>query len=465
MESMIPEGTAKGKEYRERGAVHLTDSGNAERFAAQHGANVRFCHPWGKWLVWDGRRWKIDDTGEVERLTKATVMRIHGEASQVIDDGLRQEVAKHARVSESVSRRTALLRLSQSEPPIPVSPGSLDADPWLFNVENGTIDLTTGELREHRREDFITKAAPVEYDPAATAPTWLEFLNRIFAGDRDLIAYMRRFCGYALTGDVSEQVLPIFYGTGANGKSTLIETMMALLGADYSAKAPRDLLLANRNNHPTELTILHGRRLVVCTETEDGCRVAESQVKELTGGDTISARRMREDFWQFKPTHKVVLVANHKPAVRGTDHAIWRRLALVPFTVTIPPEEQDRRLLEKLRRELPGVLRWCVAGCLLWKGNGLGRPQAVERATAGYRTEQDVLGGFLAECCVLDPGARASAKALLDGYRDWSGDKAMNARRLGQALNERGLSSKEINGHFWRFGVGMLSPRDDATPD
>jgi putative DNA primase/helicase len=441
------------KPHRE---FRLTDSGNAERFAAQHGDDVRYVYSWHKWLVWDGKRWRGDAMAAVEQLAKATVRRMYQDAGTLIDDRARQELGTYARKSESAASRTNMVRLARSEPPIPIEPDALDTNPWLLNCENGTLDLKTGKLREHRRQDFLTKLAPVVYDSSAAAPGWQSFLDRIFAEDAEMIHFVQRLLGYCITGHVGEQVLPILYGTGANGKSTLIETVMAALGPDYSAKAPRDLLLAKRNAHPTELTVLHGRRLVVASETEDGGRLAEAVVKESTGGDTITARRMKEDFWQFKPTHKFLLATNHRPEVRGTDNAIWRRLLLIPFDVTIPPEERDKDLPEKLKAELPGILRWCVEGCLKWKRSSLCSPGNVLAATNTYRAEQDPLQGFLQECCIVEPDAGAPATDLFTAYQKWSGNKAMKQKRFGQALTEQRMGSKRVHGRTWRTGVGLL---------
>ena len=280
----------------EKHDFHLTDSGNAERFADQHGDKVRYVYQWGKWLMWDGKRWSLDAMAAVERLGKATIRSIYQIAGGIENETLRKDTASHARKCESADRRSAMLRLARSEMPIPINPETLDINPWLLNCENGTVDLQTGALLGHRREDFMTKMSPVTYDQYAQAPKWLQFLDRVFAGNAETISFLQRLLGYCLTGTVGEQVLPIFYGPGANGKSTLIETILSVFGPDYAAKAPRDLLLAKRHAHPTELTILHGRRLVVASETEDGCRLAESAVKESTGGDTVTARRMRRGF-------------------------------------------------------------------------------------------------------------------------------------------------------------------------
>jgi P4 family phage/plasmid primase-like protien len=345
-------------------SFNLTDLGNAERLVARHGADLRYCHPWGKWLAWDGIRWVVDASGEVERRVIETVRGIYAEAEDATDSTKRRNIAQHAMRSESHLRIEAMMALARSMPGIPVAPDDLDNDTWLLNAQNGAVSLKSAELRPHRREDLITKLAPVEYNGAADAPTWKAALERWLPFEA-LRRFVQRLFGYALTGDVSEQVLPFLHGPGANGKTTMTNTALEMMG-DYGQQAAPDLLLAKRGSHPTELADLFGARLVASVEVEDGRRLAESLVKQLTGGDRIKARRMREDFWEFAPTHKVFLAANHKPVVRGTDHAIWRRIKLVPFDVVIPKGEQDSRLPKKLRAELPGILAWAVHGCLEW---------------------------------------------------------------------------------------------------
>jgi putative DNA primase/helicase len=439
-----------------------TDLGNAERLVARHGSDLRYVHPWRKWLVYDGRRWRHDDAGEVARRGKDTVKAMYREAAEGIGR-IDKDLAKHAMRSEAKERIAAMIGLAESEPGIPVRPEQLDADPWLLNVQNGTIELRTGKLRAHSRKDLLTKIAPVEYHPDAEAPRWEAALAEWLPSEA-LRQFVQRLIGYCLTGDVSEQVLPFLHGPGANGKTTLINAILAMTG-DYGQQAAPDLLLAKHGAHPTELADLFGARLVVSVEVEDGRRLAESLVKQLTGGDKIKARRMREDFWQWDPTHKVLLVANHRPVVRGTDHAIWRRIKLVPFDVTIPKEKQDQRLPEQLRAELPGILAWAVRGCLAWQREGLGEPEEVKAATATYRSEQDALAGFIQECCFVSPHAEARATALYEAYQGWcraNGEHEENQRRFGGRLRERGFESCDItSGAFkgrkaWR-GIGLRS--------
>ncbi len=438
----------------------LTDTGNAERFAKQHADSVRFCHAWQSWLVWDGKRWKRDDCGMVEQLGKQTVRSILLEAADEPNDDRRKALVSFAAKSEAVSRREAMLKLARSEPPLPITPEVLDTNNWTLNCLNGSIDLRSGQWRTHRREDFITRLCPVEYDAGAECPVWLASLSTWFQGNLELIEFVRRFIGYCLTGDISEQILAIWHGVGANGKSTILNVLMEMLGPDYAMKAAADLLLMKHgNDHPTALTDLHGKRFVACIETDDGRRLAESMVKELTGGDAIRARRMREDFWQFSPTHKLVLACNHRPVVRGTDNGIWRRIKLIPFNVVIPARDRDRHLNEKLRSELPGILAWSVRGCIDWRLNGLGEPQVVTEATGDYQLAEDSLANFIAECCILEDWARVRASDLLDAFREWSGTKSITTRKLTAMLIERGIQKHRNNG-LWYVGIGLPAGTD-----
>ena len=365
--------------------------------------------------------------------------------------------------SEDARRINAMLDLARSEPGVPILPDQLDRDPFLFNVPNGTLDLKTGKLREHRREDHITKLCPVEYRPDAPRPRWEQFVEEIFEGKARLIAFVQRLFGHCLTGSVSEQILAILWGTGANGKSTLINAVLEVMGDDYALKAPRDLLMARKgDSHPTMTARLFGRRLAVCVESAEGGRLDEPLVKELTGGDPITARRMREDYWTFQPQHKVMLVTNHKPGVRGTDHAIWRRLALIPFTATFGDDRQDKELPARLRQESPGILAWMVEGCMEWQRLGLDLPDEVRAATKQYRDSQDLVGSFLAERCVTGADHSIKASQLYAAFKLWceaAGERPCSRDRLGDAMTERGMERYTSNGTRYR-GVAL---RDETT--
>ncbi len=439
---------------------HLTDLGNARRFVTMHRGNVRFCYPWSKWSVWMDTHWAVDDTGEIYRCAKETVRGIYREADQCEDESRRPTLAKHAAKCESEGKLNAMLAMAQSEPGIPVLPDDLDRDPWLLNVRNGTLDLKTGQLRPHRREDLITKCLPVAYDPQAQCPRWCAFLDRIFEAKQELIAYVQRAIGYSLTGDTSEHCIFMLYGPGENGKSTQLQTLLGLLDA-YAKKTPTETLMVRRGESiPNDVARLRGARLVVAVEAEAGRRLAEAMVKEVTGGDTIAARFMRQEWFEFVPQFKIWLATNHKPRILGTDRAIWRRIRLIPFTVIIPKAEQDRQLGEKLREEWPGILAWAVEGCRAWQAHGLGEPQEVIQATEEYRAEQDVIGAFLEECCYEDSTASALARDLYGAYRAWTeanGERLTTQKDFGGRLGERGFTRGTGAGNVKKwFGIGLV---------
>ena len=361
---------------------------------------------------------------------------------------------KHALKWEEANRIAACLELVRSEPGIPALPEQLDIDPMLLTVLNGTLDLRTGELREHRREDLITKLAPVNYDPDAQCPVWMRFLARILDGNDPLMRYLQRVVGYCLTGDVTEQMMWFLHGSGSNGKSTFLGVLLSMFG-DYGMQSVSELLMAKDHEaHPAERAALFGKRLVATVETEEGKRMAESLMKQLTGGDRITARKMYRDFFEFTPTHKILLAANHRPTIRGTDRAVWRRIKLVPFTTTISEAEKDRALPDKLKAEAPGVLAWAVRGCLDWRREGMGEPEAVREATAEYQAEQDTLGEFLDACCLVHPDAAVKASELLSAYVAWSGDKFMNPKKFGQRMRDRGFESRRQGRGFFYHGLG-----------
>jgi putative DNA primase/helicase len=445
----------------------LTDMGNAERFADHHKRHARYCYAWGTWLIYDGKRWAVDDDGNAEQLMQETVRNIYNEAARETDDVRRRDLVNHAKRSEARARIADALHLAR--PFLSVRPEELDADPMLLNCENGTVDLRTGRLREHDIEDMLTKIAAPCDDLLAQPPVFNAFLAKILPAS-ELRQFVQAAIGYAAIGENTEEVLPIFHGHGANGKSTLINAVMEALG-NYGMQAAPDLLLAKHGAHPTELADLFGARFVASVETDDGRRLNEGLVKQLTGRDKIKARRMREDFWQFNPTHTVFLATNHKPEVRGTDHAIWRRLKLVPFDVTIPDEEQDKKLPEKLREELPAILSWIVRGALMYQKIGLPEPDEVRGATASYRSDMDVLAAFIEDRCVVAENAHAAATPIYHAFKEWcvakgEGDGG-SQRRFGARLKERGFESFTYTAgpHRDRKGWRGIGLRDDRHDD
>ncbi len=439
-----------------------TELANARRFAATFGEDVRFCHAWRTWLTWDGTRWKIDDDGAVQRM------------GTNVADSLWYEVAKyHTKDSIEFAGKTskasginAMLKLAASMRPICVD--KLDANHWLLNCPNGTVDLRTGELGPYRREDNITKLCPTNFNADAETYSFDHFLDGVFGGNATLIGFLQRLFGYCLTGDVREQCLPVFHGSGANGKSTLLTAIQDALGIDYSTTAPPSLLMEKKTPaHPTELAGLFGKRLVVAQETNQGARLAESTVKQLTGGDRVSARLMREDFWEFNPTHKLILCTNHKPRVKGTDHAIWRRLLLIPFANKFwnpakgesGPDElrQDKGLPAKLKAEAEGILAWMVQGCLAWQRDGLQVPDIVRAATEVYRSASDIVGRFVTECCLTIPSERVKFSVLYLALESWcedAGDSVPSRRFVGEWLRDAEFRDHSNNGR-WYLGIAI----------
>lgn len=436
-----------------------TDMGNARRFVARHGQDVRHVATWNQWLIWDGKRWKRDNSGEAERLAKETVVSIYQEAADSPDINQQKALAKWAIKSQADARIKAMLSVVQTEPEIACVSEAFDNHPWLLTVDNGTLDLRTGELMPHDRGHLITRLAPVTYDPDADCPTWVSFLFRIMGRDIDLVEFLQRAIGYSLTDDTGEQVLFLLHGSGQNGKSVLLAALEGIMG-DYGIQTPTTTLMAKRDNSiPNDVARLKGARFVKAIETEEGQQLAESLVKQMTGGDMLSARFMRGEWFDFRPSFKLWLAANHLPRVRGSDDGIWRRIRYIPFAVQIPEGERDNKLGEKLRAEYSGILAWAVKGCLEWQKSGLGYPDRIRQATSQYREQMDQLGRFIADCCVLGPTLEVQGKALRSFYETWCQDNGERPRSqiwLGLELQRMGIQKYRDSSNASRFrGIGL----------
>ena len=330
----------------------------------------------------------------------------------------------------------------------------LDRNPWLLNVKNGTIDVLTGEFREHRQEDMITKIANVEYDPQTDCPLWKQFIRKIMNYKTDVINFVQTVAGWALTGDTSAQTMFMLYGSGANGKSTFLNTIMYLLG-DYAIATPTETFMRKNGDQITnDIARLRGTRFVTTTEAEQGKRLSEPLIKQITGNDRMTARFLYGEFFSFVPTFKIFMATNHKPVIKGTDHGIWRRIKLIPFTNRIPEEKQDKNLEEKLRGEASGILNWLLEGAQRWTVERLKTPQIITSATDEYRGEMDVIGNFIRERCAQEPEASIRARELFKCYQDWCDDNnehACSERFLGLRLKELGLEQKRLaDGRYWK---------------
>ncbi len=416
----------------------FSDEALALRFAERHAGDLRYVAAWGKWLSWTGTHWRFDDTLHAFNLARDICREGAAGCSK----------SKIAVALASAKTVAAVERLARADRRIAATIDQWDADPWLLNTPDGAIDLRAGRLIPHRPDLYTTKIAAV--GPRGNCPLFLAFLDRITGRDVELIAYLRRVLGYALTGDTREHALFFAYGTGANGKSVLLSTVAGILGA-YHRTAPIETFTAsNGDRHPTDLAGLRGARLVTASETEEGRRWAESRIKQLTGGDVVSARFMRQDFFDYKPAFKLFIAGNHKPSLRSIDEAIRRRFHLIPFSVTIPPDQRDGQLTEKLKAEWPGILQWLVDGCLEWQRDELRAPQAVRDATAAYLEAEDALAAWIDDKCTRHSNAWEQSSRLFASWTAWAekaGENPGTMRRFVQTIESRGfLPQRRMHG-------------------
>jgi putative DNA primase/helicase len=428
----------------------FSDDALALRFTELHRFRLRYVATWGRWLVREPAVWRLDDTVHAFELARAVCRQAAAECS---DPKLALAIASSKTVA-------AVERLAKGDRRHAATVDQWDADPWLLNTPAGVVDLRTGTMRRHDPADLLTKITAVA--PGGECPLWIEFLTRITGSRAELHDFLQRAAGYALTGITREHALFLAYGTGANGKGTFLNTLTGILGS-YAAVAMMETFTATPGDrHPTDLAMLRGARLVTAQETEEGRRWAESRIKALTGGDPITARFMRQDFFTYLPQFKLFIAGNHKPGLRNVDEAIRRRLHLIPFDVKIPADERDPRLAEKLAAEWPGILQWAIEGCLHWQRNGLAPPHAVTLATDDYLEAEDAIGQWLAECCDRQPFLWCSSAALFKSWRAWcdlAGEYVMPKRRFTQALEARGFAAKRQPGTGARGLTGLAAVR------
>lgn len=504
-------------------SIPLSDVYNAWRLSVDHGIDLRYCHPWNSWLTWLGTHWHRDDSGEVMRRARDTVQHIIQDARAWMErlapqmeqaalagdmatleavkakQGQATKLFAHGAKSLADTRLKALLSQAQSWEGIPVAPDALDADRWLLNCTNGTLDLRTGTLRPHQREDSLTCCLPVAYDPTVLCPIWDAFLWRIMGGSgawnpasatvpdlqaaddraRELIAFLQRAVGWALTGDTSEECFFLLHGTGANGKSKFLGALLDLLGA-YGLNTQAETFTEQPRNAggagaTPDVARLRSARLVAVIESAENQRLNEKLISQVTGRDRVTARSLYQEAFEFTPQFKLFYACNHLPKITSQNMAMWRRIRHIPFAVTIPESERDLHLDTKLYAELPGILAWAVRGCLEWQRLSLAPPEAVRQATEAYRHEQDLVQRFLDDACHLLPALETKAGALFSGFRQWckeNNERDLSMKEFGKRLDAMGYQKRVSNGTFWHgigldaayVGVAGGQPRQGFTP-
>lgn len=427
----------------------FSDEAIALHFAEFHQSHVRYVAAWSKWLIYDGQRWKADDTLHSFDMIRE-VCRDH---SSICNN---HRIAKAIASSKTVG---AVHNLARADRRLAAVTDQWDSDPWLLNCPHGVIDLRTGKVAGHDPDLYLTKIASTAPDTSHAAPLWLKFLGRITGDNPQLVSFLQRVSGYALTGLTTEHSLFFCYGLGANGKSVFVRTLAGILDQYHHTAGIETFTASNTDRHPTDLAGLRGARLVTATETEEGRRWSESRLKALTGGDMIAARFMRQDFFEYTPQFKLLISGNHKPGLRSVDEAIRRRLHLIPFVATIPPDERDPDLADKLKVEWPGILAWMIAGCLEWQRVGLAPPEVVRKATEEYLTEEDGILAFLDDYCQRDLGAFETNATLFAGWRSWTeatGEYTGSQKRFSQRLEDKGFTKVRRNKSRGFSGIRLV---------
>ncbi len=444
------------------GSAQFTDLTNATYYLKLYGHKVKYCKPWKKFLVYNGKKWENDEYGEAEAMVDDMVREMYKSARDIREPRLRMDFESHLKKSESLRRRDAALRSYSRFEKARIVSEEMDKDPYLFNVDNGTINLQTGKFKNHDPKDVITKCSKFVYDPKATCPTWQRFLLQILDNDTELIRFVQKAMGYSLCGNVSEQVMFILWGGGANGKSTFLNVISDLM-ADYAMATKTETFMKKTGETlGNDIARLRGARVVTTTEVEHGKTFSESLIKQVTGNDPMTARFLYGEYFSFVPSFKIFMATNHKPEIKGNDHGIWRRIRLIPFTVTIPDHLRDRDLTEKLKAENSGILNWLLEGFQIWKNEGLKTTTKVMQATQEYEDEMDVVGLFIKDCLQIDASGitRISNKDIYNLYLEWAktnNEKNVSQRYLALRLQAKGFKKSVSNSE--RFWLGLSLPR------
>ena len=441
------------------GEMQFTDVTNCDYFLKAYGDIIRYCITWNKFLFWNGTNWDIDTRGRVAERCKKFVHKMYRGMRYITDRQLEAAFEKHLIKSESFRRIQALEGLLKISEEIKVEDFELDRDNYLFNVEGWTLNLKNGRSKVPNAKDLITKKSRFIYEKDADCPVWKMFLMQIFNKDLQLIRFIQKAMGYALSGDVSEQCLFILWGTGANGKSTFLNVMLELFG-DYALSTGIETFMKKNSEQSNDIARLKGMRLVTTSEIEQGRQISESLIKMVTGEDALTARFLYGEYFSFKPTFKIFMATNHKPKIRGADNGIWRRIKMIPFTVTIPPEQRDKNLTEKLIAENSGILNWLLKGYAMWKKEGLEEPPAVREANEEYRMDMDSVGTFMTDCLELDASLqwRLPTNMLYQTYIKWcnkNNERVMSQKWLGMRMSEKGFKRVITNGQRLWCGLAV----------
>lgn len=444
------------------------DTGNAERFVYRNKEVTRYSYTNKCWYFYDGKQWVSDTTGQIKRLLDKVVEEMKKE-DVYMADGVDEEEAikafqKHIKSSRSNRGKTAMLK--ETEHHLPVSPDDFDKDKSVFNVQNGYLDLINGNLKDHDRKKMFTKISNVEFTDKIDCPRWIDFLNEIFEYDQELIDFIQKSVGYSLTGSTREQCMFILFGNGRNGKSVFLDIINDILGTYATNIQPQTLMVKQQTSGAnSDIARLKGSRLVTTTEPNDGVRLDEGLVKQLTGGDKVTARHLYGNEFEFDPEFKIWMATNHKPIIRGTDDGIWRRLKMIPFEYQIPDNKVDKNLKYKLRKELSAILNWALEGALKWQKEGLKNPRVVEKANQEYRVEMDVTELFIQECCEVDKDYSIQAKTLYQTYIEWAKENSqyqMSNTRFGKEMGNK-FNKRKSDGKIKYFGLTINEEYDQRV--